>query len=190
MLNEVPVRMERSIDEKYNDLSDVLHELGDLRGGSIYRWVIVGIKDGETGNYVDVYGWQLQRRDKAMLHTPSQKMMSLFAALFVLHEVLLPKAAVALQAPVPGVNLPNNVLKIPADKTQTDLGGIALNSNMMDMQIKRDGNGVPLPISQQPLDRINIQGFLPRIISIQPVDLRLLLGINTPSKESEVLAKV
>ena len=35
-------------------------------------------------------------------------------------------------------------------------GGIALNAKMLDLQIKRDGRGVPLSLSQQPLDEINI----------------------------------
>ena len=60
-----------------------------------------------------------------------------------------------------------------------DVGGIALNSKMLDLKIERDGNGVPLPLSQQPLDRINIQGFMPQIISIKHVNLRALLGFNT-----------
>ena len=60
-------------------------------------------------------------------------------------------------------------------------GGIALNAKMMDLQIKRDGAGAPLPISQQPLDKINIQGFVPQIISIQPVDLAVLLGLSGQS---------
>ena len=55
------------------------------------------------------------------------------------------------------------------------LGGISLNANLMDLQIKRDGNGVPLPLSQQPLDQINIQGLVPQITSIRPVDLQELL---------------
>jgi hypothetical protein len=58
-------------------------------------------------------------------------------------------------------------------------GGIALNAKMLDLKIKRDGNGVPLSISRQPLDEINIQGFVPQIISIQPVDLSSLFGLNS-----------
>jgi sugar phosphate isomerase/epimerase len=59
------------------------------------------------------------------------------------------------------------------------LGGITLNSGMLDLQIKRDGNGVPLPISQQPLDKINIRGFVPVIIDIRTVNLPELFGFNT-----------
>jgi len=69
-----------------------------------------------------------------------------------------------------------------ATNPDSELGGIALNSKLMSLQIKRDGNGVPLPISQQPLDQINIQGFVPQIISIKPIDLPVLLGLNS-SKE-------
>lgn len=57
-----------------------------------------------------------------------------------------------------------------------DLGGIDLNSANMDLQIKRDGRGVPLPLSQQDMARLNlIQGFVPIIIEIKPaVDLPIL----------------
>jgi len=57
------------------------------------------------------------------------------------------------------------------------LGGIALNAKMMDLQIKRDGNAEALSMSRQSLDMIDIQGFVPRIISIQSVDLSALLGL-------------
>lgn len=74
-------------------------------------------------------------------------------------------------------------------KAPDHLGGIALNANMLDLQIKRDGNGVPLPISQQPLEKIKIQGFVPQIISIQPIDLAALLGLNS-QKNGVVLVKI
>jgi len=57
-------------------------------------------------------------------------------------------------------------------------GGIDLNSALLDLQIKRDGNGVPLPVFDQPMDRLmNIQGFLPVIINVTPVNVPLLLGL-------------
>jgi len=58
-------------------------------------------------------------------------------------------------------------------------GGIALNPKLLDLQIKRDSNGVPLALREQSLDKINIQGFVPQIISIQPVDLPALFGLNS-----------
>ena len=58
-------------------------------------------------------------------------------------------------------------------------GGIDFNSKLLDLQIKRDDNGVPLPMIQQPIKDMKIQGFLPVIIQITPVtNLRLLLGIS------------
>ena len=58
-------------------------------------------------------------------------------------------------------------------------GGIDLNSAMLDLQIRRDGNGVPLPISQQPIADMRIDGFLPVIINVTPIinNLPLLLGV-------------
>jgi hypothetical protein len=47
-------------------------------------------------------------------------------------------------------------------------GGIDFNAANLNLQIKRDGNGVPLPISQQDLENINIDGLVPIIIDIQP----------------------
>lgn len=77
---------------------------------------------------------------------------------------------------------------LKVDKNSKNLGGISLDSKQLDLQIKRDDNGIPLPISQQPLDKINIQGFVPAIIDIKPIDLPQLLGINL-SRENVVLAK-
>jgi hypothetical protein len=47
-------------------------------------------------------------------------------------------------------------------------GGIDLARSSLDMQIKRDGAGVPLPVSQQNLDNIRINGLIPVILDIRP----------------------
>ena len=47
-------------------------------------------------------------------------------------------------------------------------GGIDFNAAHLDLQIKRDGNGVPLPINQQDLDNIHIDGLIPVILDIKP----------------------
>jgi CheY-like chemotaxis protein len=53
--------------------------------------------------------------------------------------------------------------------TQRMPGGIDLNAANMNLQIKRDGRGVPLPLAQQDMARLNsIQGFVPEIIEIRP----------------------
>ena len=58
------------------------------------------------------------------------------------------------------------------------VGGINLNPALLDLQIKRDGNGIPLPINQQPIGNMKIEGFIPVIINVTPVNLPLLLGVN------------
>lgn len=48
-------------------------------------------------------------------------------------------------------------------------GGIDFAQSNLDLQIKRDGKGVPLPVSQQNLESIQINGLVPVILNIQPV---------------------
>ncbi len=51
----------------------------------------------------------------------------------------------------------------------TPTGGIDLNAANLDLQIKRDGNGVPLPLAQQDMAQLSrIGGFVPRILEIKP----------------------
>ena len=58
------------------------------------------------------------------------------------------------------------------------LGGINLNPALLNLQIKRDNNGIPLPLPQQPVGDMNIEGFLPIIINITPIpSLPMLLGM-------------
>ena len=73
----------------------------------------------------------------------------------------------------------------PAVTAKKDnVGGIDLNPNMLDLQIKRDKNGVPLPVFDQPIGQMHINGFLPVIINIQPIQsIPMMLGIATPSKK-------
>ncbi|MCK5604135.1 class II fructose-bisphosphate aldolase, partial [Candidatus Pacearchaeota archaeon] len=62
--------------------------------------------------------------------------------------------------------------------SSSPVGGINLNPNLLDLQIKRDGNGVPLPINMQPIHQMRIDGFVPVIINVTPVvNLPLLLGL-------------
>lgn len=54
-------------------------------------------------------------------------------------------------------------------------GGIDFAQSNLDLMIKRDGAGVVLPVSQQNLDNISIDGLVPVIIKIQPVNIVPLL---------------
>ncbi len=72
-------------------------------------------------------------------------------------------------------------------------GGIDFDPTNMNLQIKRDGRGVPLPLPQQNLEQINIQGLFPVIINIMPINaetLPIFLGQapKEPAREPELAA--
>lgn len=49
------------------------------------------------------------------------------------------------------------------------VGGIDLDSSQLSLRIKRDGQGVPLPLVQQDINEMQrIQGFIPHILEIRP----------------------
>ena len=84
------------------------------------------------------------------------------------------KSAVA-NAPMTGKNA-----AMKADMAMTR-GGIDLNSANLNLHIKRDGNGMPLPLAQQDLAQLaNIQGLDPVILSITPASQTLLFAELSP----------
>ena len=71
---------------------------------------------------------------------------------------------------------------VTAANDQKKYGGINLDPALLDLQIKRDGNGVPLPMNLQPFDEMNIKGFIPIIINITPINnLPVFLGMVVPA---------
>ncbi len=67
-----------------------------------------------------------------------------------------------------------------------EVGGIDLNPALLDLQIKRDGNGAPLPLLQQPIENMHIEGFLPIIINVTPLtNLPLLLGLADTEQDAD-----
>ena len=59
-------------------------------------------------------------------------------------------------------------------------GGIDLDPRNMDLQIRRDAHGVPLPLPMQDLEQIHIDGLYPVILNIAPANLQglpFLLGL-------------
>jgi hypothetical protein len=58
------------------------------------------------------------------------------------------------------------------------VGGIDFNPVTLELEIKRDGNGVPLPALEQPRELFNIPGLSPVVISITPMNLPLVLGLK------------
>ncbi|VAX35516.1 hypothetical protein MNBD_UNCLBAC01-1880, partial [hydrothermal vent metagenome] len=63
-------------------------------------------------------------------------------------------------------------------KPDQSLGGIDFNPNNLNLQIKRDGKGIALPMDMQDIENINIQGLFPVIINITPVINLQLLGLS------------
>ncbi len=76
--------------------------------------------------------------------------------------------------------------------SQTPVGGIDLNPANLNLQIKRDGKGVPLPLPMQDIPNINVNGFIPVIINIQPIpNLPQLLGASlTPQEKQPQLSRI
>ena len=75
----------------------------------------------------------------------------------------------------------------PQATNDSTKGGIDLNPANLNLQIKRDGNGVPLAVEFQDIPNINVNGFVPVIINITPVtNLPLLLGTNTNLHEQQL----
>lgn len=65
-----------------------------------------------------------------------------------------------------------------------DRGGVDLNPALMDLQILRDGHGIPLPLNQQPISTMEIRGLVPVIINIVPVNIPLILGLS-PAEQKQ-----
>ncbi len=64
--------------------------------------------------------------------------------------------------------------------SEAEYGGIDFTRGRLNLEIRRDGKGVPLPLSNQPLENMRIEGFFPVIINVTPVsNLPLLLGIKS-----------
>jgi len=63
-------------------------------------------------------------------------------------------------------------------KADWNRGGIDLNPALLDLQIKRDGKGIPLPLNQQPILQMRIEGFFPVIIDVVPINLPVILGLG------------
>jgi glyceraldehyde 3-phosphate dehydrogenase len=75
-----------------------------------------------------------------------------------------------------------NTMSQAAALKEDPLGGINLDPALYSIQIKRDGMGIPLPVNQQTIDKINISGIRAVIQSVTPANLPLMLGIAQTSQ--------
>ena len=55
-------------------------------------------------------------------------------------------------------------------------GGIDLGNASSMLEIRRDGKGMPLPLSQQPMELRNVEGFTPLIINVMPFNPAAILS--------------
>lgn len=72
------------------------------------------------------------------------------------------------------------------------VGGIDFDPSLLDLQIKRNGKGVALPLPQQNIDQIHIDGLYPVILNIQPAaiqDFPFLLSARTPPQSAGLPVK-
>ncbi|NTV29458.1 MAG: hypothetical protein HGA80_05195 [Candidatus Omnitrophica bacterium] len=86
-----------------------------------------------------------------------------------------------------GAGLAATLEGVKQDNAQKEVGGIDLDARKLDLQIKRDGKGVPLPVSSQPWKTLDIRGFVPVIYRIEPVDMPGLLGLGAESAATALL---
>ncbi len=84
-------------------------------------------------------------------------------------EMLVPGKAIELLGEPLWLKYKTVIEKYGADAAMTP-GGIDFDSRNLDLRIKRDGNGVPLPVSQQNMDELmKIDYFEAVIVSIKPI---------------------
>ena len=73
----------------------------------------------------------------------------------------------------------SNTDKTAAAETDKTVGGIDLNTNNMDIEIRSDGQKLSIPVNLQQIESINIDGLVPVIFNISPTtNLQMLLGVS------------
>ena len=71
-------------------------------------------------------------------------------------------------------------------RASSTVGGIDFDPSLLNLQIKRNGKGVPLPLPQQNLESINIEGLYPVIINMQPATIQNFPFLLSAEKEQKV----
>ena len=107
----------------------------------------------------------------------SQEELQLLGNMFVDQAMLTDKIEIGLELDSRKQNVAKSQTLLEEEKQLTPVGGINLDPALLNMQIKRDGKGVPLPVNQQPMLKMEIEGFVPVIINVTPVNLPMLLGV-------------
>lgn len=79
-----------------------------------------------------------------------------------------------------------NVTQAGANVAASPVGGIDFDPSLLNLQIKRNGKGVPLPLPQQNLENINIDGLYPVIINMQPATIQNFPFLISADKQDKV----
>ena len=103
-----------------------------------------------------------------------------------------PEVINAVEAAIGQINAANSPVvaassPVTAPMEEKKVGGIDFNPALLNLQIKRDRFGVPLPLPQQPVKNIHIDGLFPVIINITPLPSLLpLLGLDPSNKKESM----
>ncbi len=66
--------------------------------------------------------------------------------------------------------------------SKSDVGGIDFDPSLLNLQIKRNGRGVPLPLPEQNLEKINLEGLYPFILYMEPATVQNLPFLSHASQ--------
>ncbi len=145
--------------------------------------------NGKEEIEIEVGGYNKRIEHEATWEKLKRKDASMFGQTPVVSRITLGVAALVLAAgshaslnrTIPAVpkKTPIVVVAPLPEQHVRDLGGITLNSKMLNMQTKGDGNALSLPTSQEPLDTMNLQGFTAQIDNVETVDLPELVGFSS-----------
>ncbi|MBF0512246.1 MAG: hypothetical protein HQL13_07980 [Candidatus Omnitrophica bacterium] len=130
---------------------DLIPDLGGYGKMHGCRLILLGVPQLETGVFaIDIRQGSFQ---------PIREIVTV-------HRTVFNKAMASIDKIVQGTN-------------QSQVGGIDFNAAQLSMQIKRDGHGVVLPISQQELEKIHIAGLVPMLMGITPaLSTQILSGLQ------------
>ena len=124
---------------------------------------------GLDGQAVQILtGWGAQDRAMNVKEKPGFSAV-LLISLMILKIISIPTASWVLSEHPAVIQKFSALVKVaavehgakPAEAVADPLGGIDFNAANLNLEIKRDGKGVPLPMVQQNLEKINIDGLVP-----------------------------
>ena len=75
---------------------------------------------------------------------------------------------------------------VTADVASAPVGGIDFDPSLLNLQIKRNSKGVPLPLPQQNIENIHIDGLIPVIINMQPATIQNFPFLLSSEKQEKV----